>query len=406
MAVALELGFPFSLLLSLGEYAKKYFGVDFEQRLKEVISEARDYVIVVPLLDPSPVELPEYFPREKVVIAVEPHSGLRVFPTGVQQVDSELDSAGAFCPLRGRSFLKSLVSKLAKECGGVLLDLTDFYAFSSRRGYFSCACNECMRAYERELEEVIEEHERELRGVNLGDISPQIVLEKVRGGALKSLVKREEEAVYSCYEYKSLRQLLTAAKDREAAELAAAFLFLRARSRVCAKAVSEIFEGGSGLRAVAVEDDKDRVIGCSAEAFLQVSDVDEVWVGFTSFDLGRRIRYYNLPRGRYIIGQLDEKLYVLARAFEMEWSLEEVKQSLESLKRVWNQAKVILANSWIPSEPPLGGNYAIYGWPKHLFSLSRDLIEFTIERIVYLLKVKRQEREAKLDWNHYRQLII
>jgi hypothetical protein len=360
---------------------------DFKGKFKELIEEIKSnlndahFVMSAPELDS--VELPENLSREEVVIAIEPRGYSKIFPPEIQQLDSEYDRIGSFCPLRGRDLLRNFIDQLSGY-EGVLLDLTHFYAFESETGTFSCACEECMEEYEKELEIVIEDHKDELKEADLFELfDPKRVLECVEAGALKSIVKSRDESSFSTYKLKDLRQLLRIAEG-ESHELAASFLFLKARSRVCARAIADTLESFEGLRAVAV-DNRESVVGCSAAAFLQARSIDEVWVEYLidACNLGKKVRYYNLEGGRRIVSDFDYILYSIIRPLKMNIKLPKrfLMKKIMQIREIEQILEIAVASNFIPNTLFLKenkGNYVFFGYPSRILYFIRNFIKFII----------------------------
>ncbi|MGC8987765.1 hypothetical protein [Infirmifilum sp.] len=364
----------------------------WEQALRAIKNNGA--VAAIPVLSEAgaDVALPGLEPKETVAILTP-----LVNPPDCSQVDSEGDLVRELCPTRGYECLNSMLKKLAEVYAGVVVDLTDFYEFSSEHGYFSCVCEKCMKEYEGELREVIKDSERELKEASSGALSPEDVLEKVQAGALKILVKSKSEDGYIPHQVMpthNLSRLLkiveASAPDASREQVACAYLFVKARDRVCAKFVGKALkEAGGSYSAVAVESDIHSIVGCSARGFIEQGL--EVWVGrLVSEYQGATIRFYNLPRCRYLVNSFNFLIWHYLELLKLQTPLIEV--SRQKLMNAWQQLSAAVSTYWRPaSKPPSGMRYALLGWPPEALTFMR----LTVEHLVYRYDTLLQALEAQ-----------
>lgn len=413
----IDLAFPVRALNLLSAIIEEDLRAVFEA------AEQLESVVGVPIL--SEHELKNLETRKlwgdfkKSVAIIELHAGLHVFPPDVSQVDNEGDDIGGICPIRGSYYLIDLMNRVAKVFHGVVLDLTDFYGFSVRRGLFSCDCSECEMEYVKELERITEENSNELRSLGLQPPDPEEILEDVRNGALRTLAQTPSEpfnlAVRSRDDitegYMFERALPTPRYLRVLARLYGesqplkeaihAYLFLRARSRVCARLILDALSNvDAGYKAVSVEGVVLSPLSCSAIDFAANPKAEsiEVWLSGASLR-GIKARHYNLPRGRYLVSQLDDSIWKLTA--EIEYSESVSEQRINEVERVFEKLVKALCSSWTPAEPLRKGSYAVCGWPKQAWDLLLKVIDYLMHQGPRFAEARRQKRE----WGYVRDFL-
>jgi len=412
--LVVDTGLAFDVLLVLFEVFPDLVG-RYREVIKRATEKAADSLFAIPLIRPTQeavTQVLDYWPEPACLI--EFHAGVSLSP--YDQLDTEGDPAGSACPTRGRTWLKNLVSKLAGECSGVILDLTDFFVYSPDKGVASCLCENCTKR----LKELIgNEIPHFLQNANTRLSSDEVIEEIENGLALKALVPEENEGGYTFIKPPSSARLIDLLADHRIARLAQSFgkrgqstydralasltLFLRARSRLTGEMLAEALGSLESYKAVCLEGTS--MEGATSPLTDEVAPYlnrygVEIWVHGSAY--AGDFRLYNLKRSRYSVNQLNEVVWQAVKMAQdgIFTPRDDLKSKLrhEVLFR-WRKLATTVSRSWIPAGlqevQTLGGKYAVLGWPPEVWEFTKEVVTLLTKNYDFIVSYFQEMREVK-----------
>jgi len=401
--LVIDLGIPVNVLEL---YVERRDEVVFKelQKINKFIDEATKYVNVfvgVSILNPyREVDGLEEL-EEKLGLVFLPivqiTSGVQTFSILSHQIDLERDDVGSICPTNGREELKHLSESFLNRFKAFAIDITDMFIFSSKKGLASCLCSSCINAISSILRS--------------GGVDPDRVIDAIHRGDLRYIVRSESEGSFSTYplylmDYGDDVYIFRGLSENRLKILGLLYLFIKARSILVAKMISDTFSGGSGYRAVFLE-------GGSGEGITSVFSktvVENVDIQDIDFYIGlpavlrilrldkdkQNVGVYSLFAGRYLVGQLSESMwrYVSTAMYLYKRDEDACSNVLEGMRREmirrYNKLMTTALNSYMPRLEDLARqkiNYAVYGLQpvmkiaKHIVETIEDFAEYSPQEI-------------------------
>jgi len=403
-ALVIDLGIPVSVLEL---YVERRDDTVFKelQKLNKFIDEAVKYVNVnvfvgISILNPyremdSLGELEEELGLKFLPI-VQISSGVQTFSILSHQIDLEGDDVGSICPTIGREELRHLSESFLNRFKAFAIDITDMFIFSSKKGLASCLCSNCINAISSILQS---------EGVD-----PDGIIDAIRRGDLRYVVRSESEGSFSTYplylmDYSDNAYIFRGLQEDRFKMLSLLYLFIKARSILVAKMISDISSSGSGYRAVFLEGGSGEgitsVFSKTVVENIEAQDID-FYIGspavlrILQFYRDRQnVGIYNLFAGRYFVEQLSESMWRYASmAMYLYKRDEDVASRIGDVHREmirrYNKLMTTALNSYVPRLEDLAlhrVNYAVYGLEpvmkiaKHIVETIEDFAEYSPQEI-------------------------
>lgn len=349
----------------------------------------------IPILKPENIKALDEFEdihEGDLIVVLELHAGnIRFGP--YQQIDNDGDEIGSMCLTRGKGWLKNYLSEICNKYRGVVIDLCDYFACDPRDRTLSCLCDSCLVELKKYVNEQLDQGVLRDTGIEL---STDEVIEEVRKGlAIRAAAKirgdgwtpltipprlslRDILQLPKLEEYRSnfLEVVSKNSTDRRAnfeKALASYVLFARARSIATARNIIEVLSGLSCYKGVTIEHTGSYTLTLDVVEELSHNGID-VWID----RMTGGARYHNMPRSRYLLGQLNESLFsYMLRGTLGARSDAEGKELLNKIMLLWGRTIFALSRAWIPDPDGVRGTglrCAVFGWPKEVVYLMHHII--------------------------------
>jgi len=330
----------------------------------------------------------------RILPIIQITAGVHTFSDLSHQIDTEGDDIGSLCPTRGRDEFGYLAESFLNKFKAFSIDITDMFAFSPEKGLTSCLCPSCINAINSILR-------------NEG-VDPDEVINAVYRGVLRYAVESRDENGYSTYplrlmKYEESKYVFEGLPKDLLRALELSYLFIKARSILVTKLISDAFSGKNGYKAVFLESGKNEgIISVFSDTTMEREEVPDIdfYVGSAAIirfvQLGKQnVGVYNYPRGRYPVGKLSESLWRYASA--AQYIHKKAKGTSEISKKLKRELKramdlynnLVMARIYVPRLEYLvrqAINYAVFG-----LEPAMKLVKYIIETIEDFTEYNPQE---------------